>query len=297
LPSNELTNRQATSPAFTGNGFLGPANKFFLSSIWMSGYGVAADESGNLYFATGNSAATSYDGVNNIQESVVKVSPDLSKVVDLFTPSNVGSLDIDDMDFGSGGVMLLPLQNPPLTHLAAAAGKDGRMFLLNRDNLGGYTPGGPDRVVGMANVGGCWCGPSYYNASPDGLTRIVSSGGNSVQVWKLQGSPVSLGTKPDSVSANLSNGQDGGFFTSVSSAGATEPIIWAVSRPENVNPAEVFLYAFNAGGSGGGTLPVLRRIPAGTWPQVNYNAPIVPVVVNGQVYVASDKQLAIFGLK
>ena len=71
LPSNQLLDRQSTSP-----------DTFFLSAIWMSGYG-AADDAGNILFVTGNSdySGTTYDGVTNIQESVVKVSPDLATVL------------------------------------------------------------------------------------------------------------------------------------------------------------------------------------------------------------------------
>jgi hypothetical protein len=62
------------------------------------------------------------------------------------------------------------------------------MYLLNANNMGGYTPGGPDNVVGQANIGGCWCAPSNFLGT-DGIGRIVSSGGgaagDAVIVWKL----------------------------------------------------------------------------------------------------------------
>ena len=112
-PANQLLDLQPTSP-----------NTFFLSSIWMSGYGLSADDSGNILFVTGNSdySGTTYDGVTNIQESVVKVSPNLSSVLSLFTPSNQSLLDQSDGDFGSGGVMVLPDQAGSIPHLAVAAG-------------------------------------------------------------------------------------------------------------------------------------------------------------------------------
>ena len=130
LAANQLFDIQPTSP-----------DSFFLSSIWMSGYGPATDDSGNILFVTGNSdySGTTYDGVSNIQESVVKVSPDLTTVLDLFTPSNQASLDAWDADFGSGGVLVLPDQSGKTPHLAVAAGKVGTMFLMNVDNLGGYS--------------------------------------------------------------------------------------------------------------------------------------------------------------
>ena len=122
LAANQVLDTQATSP-----------DSFFLSSIWMSGYGPAADDAGNILFVTGNSdySGTTYDGVTDIQESVVKVSPDLMLVLDLFTPKNWSQPDQADADFGSGGVMLLPDQPGSVPHLAVAAGKAGAMFFMN----------------------------------------------------------------------------------------------------------------------------------------------------------------------
>ena len=95
--------------------------------------------------------------------------------------------------------------------------------------------------------------------------------------------------------------QDPGFFNSVSSNGsaATPPsntIVWAVAKPVNTNPANVTLYAFGPQAAAGGHNGWLFSAVAGTWPNVTANAGIVPVVANGRVYVASYKQLAIFGL-
>jgi hypothetical protein len=288
LAANHLNDTQATS-----------IYPLFLSSLWMSGYGISADDEGHLYFITGNSdywtppGPTTYDGVTNIQESVVKMAPDLTKIDDLFTPSNVRDLDSGDTDYGSGGPLLLPFQEGSIHHVAAAAGKDGRMFLLNRDNMGGYTPGGPDKVVGLVNIGGCWCGQSYFS---DGEGHVVSSGGSNVIVWKVVKSP-SFQLMKEATSAGIGGSQDPGFFTSISSDESHDSIIWAVSRPDNPSPATVSLFAFEALPSGGGsTLNTLFQGDAGTWPNVGGNANIVPVVANGKVYVASYKQLSIFGL-
>jgi hypothetical protein len=280
LAANQFDDMQATSP-----------NSFFLSSIWMSGYGLAADPEGNIFFITGNSdySGTTYDGVTNIQESAVKVAPDLSKVLDIFTPSNQGNLDQTDNDFGSAGALLLPPQEGGTPHLAAAAGKDGRMFILNRNSMGGYTPGGPDKVLTQANIGGCWCGQSYFH------NKIVSSGGSNVILWGIKTSP-GINLQKEGASAGIGGGQDPGFFTSVSSDKDDHPIIWGVSRPNNPSPADISLFAFKGEPSSSGTLDTLFQAPAGTWPNTGGNSNIVPMVANGKVYVASYKQLSIFGM-
>jgi hypothetical protein len=283
LPSNELNDRLDV-PGGTA-----------LSSVWMSGYGLSADEAGNLYFITGNSYV-SYDGINNIQESVVKSSPDLTHF-SLFTPSNAETqLDPGDVDFGSGGALLLPSPVGSRT-LAAAAGKDGRMFILDRSNLGGYTSGGPDNVVyTVPTIGACWCGQSYFD---DGSPHIVSSGGTNVNLWGFQTSPqiqlVGQGSSENLPSASV------GFFTSVSSRRRSNAIVWAVSRPDmSSGPPLLWLYAFKAvPGAASGSLPRLFHAVAGVWSPTardGANSSSVPVVANGKVYVASYQQLAIFGL-
>jgi hypothetical protein len=261
----------------------------------MSGYGPAADDSGNILFVTGNSdySGTTYDGVTNIQESVVKVSANLSAVLDLFTPSNQGSLDQSDADFGSGGVLVLPDQPGSTRHLAVAVGKVGTMFLMNEDNLGGYSTL-KNNVIATYSVGGCWCGQSYFVDPSDGLARVVTSGGKNVEIWKLQTSPKLLLKKVHS--GWVGGEQDPGFFTSISSNGTASPIIWALSHPPNTSTKyPIYLYAFNPE-STTASMPHIFRAGAGNWPNTGGNANLVPVVANGEVFVASYKQLQIFGL-
>jgi hypothetical protein len=287
LPSNQVFDIQATS-----------VNNFFLSSIWMSGYGLATDDSGNILFVTGNSdySGTTYDGVSNIQESVVKVSSNLSTVLDLFTPMNQASLDQSDSDFGSGGLLVLPDQPGSTPHLAVAAGKAGSLFLMNEDSLGGYSTT-KNNVLGTYSIGGCWCGQSYFVDSSDGAGRVVASGGQSIQVYKVQTSPIPALIKVAS-SVTLSGGiQFPGFFTSISSNGTASPIIWTLSHPTSATGNPIYLYAFNPEVLIKGNMKGLFRARAGSWPNTGGNSNLVPVVANGEVFVASHAQLKIFGIK
>lgn len=274
LASNDLTDVLASSP-----------DNYFLTSIWMSGYGLAADSKGNVFFVTGNSdfSGTTFNAVENIAESAASVSSDLSRINGVFTPSDWSQLDQEDGDFGSGGLMLLPKQAGSTVHLAAAAGKDGNLYFMNADNL--------SKLFGTYQVGGCWCGPSYFTGS-DGVGRVVTSGGTNVGIWKIKGSTAPTLEQTFQSSVNVDDGQDPGFFTSVSSNGtnADSEIIWAVSRPTDSNPADVKLYAFD------NHARRLFSASAGRWPNTSGNANIVPTVANGHVYVASNKMLAIFGL-
>ncbi|HMD49779.1 MAG TPA: PQQ-binding-like beta-propeller repeat protein, partial [Bryobacteraceae bacterium] len=294
LPANEMTNTQTNAqtpqPGTTNSKF----NNFFLSSVWMSGYGIATDSSGDLFFTTGNSNTVQ---ANNIQESVVRLSSDLTTVKDYFTPYNFEYLEGRDWDFGSGGLMVLPDQPGPVPHLAVAAGKSGYLYTMDRDPgmLGGYVPGGPDKPTAVV-IHNCWCGPSYY-VGADGIGRIVSSGGFSVYTYTIntaKKNPLTFEAKNTLPTWE----QDQGFFTSISSNGtqAGSAVIWAVSRPiARTAPFNVSLYAFNAAAISG-SLPQIYSAVAGTWPNVGGNANIVPTVANGRVYVASYKMLTMFGL-
>ena len=292
LPANQVPDTKATS-----------SGTFFLSSVWMSGSGLAADGNGDIFVVVGNTGGGAYDGSGgtNFSESVIKLSPDLTKVLDWFTPTNVNSLDGADLDFGSGGVLVVP-GKWTANYLAAATGKVGTMFVLNSNNLGHGPPGGPSPTpLASPTVGYCWCNESYFFDANLGPVIVSSGGGNgqgepampeTIQLWAVQKTGPLLTNAGKS--ADLSGtGQDGGFFTAVSGYGPNA-IIWAVLRPDGSNTMR--LLAFSEHVSGAGTLTQLFSGNAGTWPNQGGNANIVPVVANGRVYVATYKQLAIFGL-
>jgi hypothetical protein len=176
------------------------------------------------------------------------------------------------------------------------------MYLLSFGSLGPCpctSGGGPSNVLDQKGIGACWCGPSYFTG-PDGVGRVVSSGGGSntaqIIVWKVQTWPT-VAFVQEGAAAPVASGQDPGTFTTVSSNGtqAGTAILWATGRPTDSSPAAVNLYAFAAAPSSG-TLPLLFSSQAGSWPNVTGDGDIVPVVANGQVYVASNQQLTIFGL-
>jgi len=315
--ANQLNDTQTTDP--------GVNPPFFLSGIWMSGGGIAGDGS-NLYFSTGNSdcndiivsskpcpSKSTWTGTTNIQESVAQFSNSLV-LGGIFTPSNTFALDQGDLDLSAGGVLLFPTATYP--YLAAADGKDGRLFLLNPANLGQPTNTSPPTSTPPAldtqQDDPCWCGPSFF-VGEDGISRIVTSHGNTLRTW-----PVRIPLVPEAAATIAASEQDPGFFTSISSQssdgtryGKAKPgsaIIWAVGRPTGVgqNPTAVTLYAFDARPSGSSpTFKKLFSAPAGSWPNTGGNANIVPVVFDGKVYVASAYldasgntrgQLNIFGI-
>jgi hypothetical protein len=267
----------------------------FLTSIWMSGFGIAADPNGPIYFATSNSdpSGTSWNAQTNLEESVVRMAATLGSVQSYYTPDNPvwGQKPSDpiDGDLGAGGVMLLPPQAGRYPHLVIAGGKNSGVLLLDREALGGYGHAQFDQHY----VGGCWCGPSYFTDARN-IGHVVVSAGNAITAYTVSTSTNSAPLLIDPVtSPALSTGQDPGFFTSVSSNGTVPgtTVIWAVSRPVTANPGYVNLYAFNPANGA-----ELLAIQAGIWLSPDADSDMVPTVANGHVFVPSSNQLAIFGL-
>jgi outer membrane protein assembly factor BamB len=287
LKANELTNALGTS-----------SSDFFLSAIWMSGYGLAASAAGDVYFITGNSdpAGNSYDPKKNIAESVVQMSPDLITVKHLFTPMDAVNgwqqLDKSDLDFGSGGIMLLPPQTGAATNLAVAAGKVGVMYVLNADDISdGKKKGGKE--LSTASVGACWCGPSYYKGA-DGLGRVVTSGDDTVKVWTMDAGGKTPKLKFDNAPGSVEGGVFfPGFFTSVSSNGTKKgsAVVWAVGRPTDFDQEILKLHAFDPEKG-----KELFSAVTGSWVNSFGDSNTVPVAANGKVYVATVQSLTIWGL-
>lgn len=188
--------------------------------------------------------------------------------------------------------MILPPQKGQPTNLAVATGKAGVMYLFNSDDVSNGQSGG-GKAYSSVSPGPCWCGPSYYKGS-DGKGRVVSSSEYTVDVWKVN----AKGRKPKLTLDNSPGQVENtvffpGFFTSVSSNG-TKPattVIWAVGRPVDFNEELLKLHAFDPE-----TGTSIFTGNAGYWTNSYGDSNTVPVVWNGKVYVATVKQLAIFGL-
>lgn len=200
-----------------------------LAGVWMSGNGPAADSSGNIYFATGNGA---WDGVTDFGDSIVKLGPPIGGAFsaanfDYFTPINQSSLDSVDEDLGSGGLLLLPdLTSGANPRLLVQAGKEGKIYLINRDTgkMGEMctTCATSDTQIVQelpSAVGGMWDSPAYWNGS-------LYFGGSGDNIKAFTFNATSLITGPTSQSSNSFNFP--GTTPSISSSGMTNGILWAI---------------------------------------------------------------------
>jgi hypothetical protein len=271
-----------------------------LGGIWQSGSGLSVDASGNLYFATGNGtfARNATDRpcthVNFVpcnpaySDSVVKLDPTV-KFFDHFTPFNQLTLDNNDADLGSGGTMIIPQDQPGShPHLIVETGKQGRIYVMSRDDLGGYQRCGPmcDDVVQVLDQGvtGVWSTPAFFN------NKMYYHG--SADVGKAF--TLSLGVfNPIPQRSNFFFGFPGAT-ASISANGISDGIVWELqtdaygrSGPANLHAsdaADISQEVYNSNQAG------LRDQPGGA---VKFT---VPTVVNGKVFAGTQTGLAVFGL-
>jgi hypothetical protein len=225
------------------------------------------------------------------------------KAVDFFAPYNADFLDTWDADFASGGVTGLPEEyfgTPAIPHLAVAVGKDGYVYLLNRDNLGGIGqgPAGSDDVVQrIGPYGGVWSRPGVwpgeggwvYIPTASGGTSPAGSSGN-LRVYQYGVSGEGLPT----LSLQATSAEAFGFSSSapvITSEGTTpgSALVWIVWAPNGTGE--------------GAQLRAYDPIPVKGEPVLRWSAPIgtsakfaLPGVGAGKLYVGTrDGHVIAFG--
>jgi outer membrane protein assembly factor BamB len=273
--------------------------------IWQAGFGLTADEAGNIYFETGNGLFNADMGGRNVGNSVVRLTTAGGTLAftpspaNFYTPNNERQLDQADLDLGSGAAMVVPDQTGTSTpRLLLTSGKDGVIRLLNRDFLGGHygrpasdQRGRDDAIQKVAGIGGTWCGPAYWEG-PDGSSIFYTGVQNRLRQFRL-------GTNPDGSgkSALLPIAQSAILFgypsptPVISSNGRTAGtgIVWVLRRDDNTlrafsaeNVATLLWHTLQAAGDA-----LDGRV-------VKFS---VPIVANGKVYVGTKSTLVCYGLR
>jgi hypothetical protein len=261
------------------------------SGIWMSGAGLAADtiNSGRLFVATGNGAFNATAPYNNSMsygDDLIRIetSTGAMKVSDQFTAFNQNYLSTNDLDLGSGGVMLLPDQSSGPTHLMVQASKEGRIYLVNRDNLGGYNSSS-DNIVQeiVGQIGGVWGSPAYWNG------HLYFWGSND----SLKSFSFSNGSIGNITAESSENGGYPGPTPSISSNGSSNGIVWDVVSSANTSGGPAVLLAHDA--TNVNTLYSSNQNSSRDYPggAVKF---AVPTVTNGKVYLGTSNYLSVYGL-
>ena len=163
------------------------------ASFWTSGAAPAVDENGNLFLVGGNGSFDSNTGGSNLGESFIKLTPGAGTLTptDYFTPFNFSALNSKDLDIGSSGALLLPdaAGSAAHPHLLTSAGKEGRIYLLDRDNLGRWQSDSDSQIVqSIPNaVGGLFGIPAYFNN-----TLFFSGSGQPMKAFSIHSAQMSM---------------------------------------------------------------------------------------------------------
>jgi hypothetical protein len=268
-------------------------------AIWMSGDGPAADSSGNIYLLDGNGTFDDTLNSNGFPEhgdygnGFIKISTASNSlsVADYFTMFNTDSESNADEDLGSGGEILLPdLQDGQgnTWHLAVGAGKDGHIYVANRDLMGKFNTSNDSAIYQEIDSnglgGGVWSAPAYFN-------NKVYYGAVSDHLRAFSIASAKLSTPASSMSAT-SFGYPG-TTPSISANGDGNGIVWAVENNGGGNAGGV-LHAYDA--TNLGTELYNSNQAANNRDHFVDNKFITPMIANGKVYVGTPNGVAVFGL-
>ena len=271
------------------------------AGIWGPGAGMPIDENapgGRMFVVTGNGDSSS----TSLGESVINFSLANGglKQTDAYTAFNKLYLNTYDLDLGGGG-LLMPRDDADNRHILVVAGKEGRIVVLNRDNLGGYDTDASDPKALQDipdQLAGCWCAPAYWNGKVyfwgelprSSQTDVTDSQGNVPRAFDLDNGV--LATTPFTQS-NIHTAFPSPSF-SISSNGTQNGIAWAV-RSDQFNTHGAFvLYALDATDL---TQPLYESDTNATRDAGGAaNRYSIPMVANGKVYVVANGQVDVYGL-
>ncbi|HEY3863838.1 MAG TPA: hypothetical protein VGO59_18330 [Verrucomicrobiae bacterium] len=274
--------------------------------IWMSGQGPAADGDGNLYITVGNGSvgtdANRSDPINR-GESMLKLTPDGAsmRLASWFTPHNWFDLESTDNDFGNSGPMLIPG-----THLAFSGTKEGRVYLVNRDQMGGLGGAGDGNngvqtfQVSRAGASAGLFGSPVWWKGPDAGYAYIWCKEDCLRQYKFDPRAGKFVLPEFSRTDGKDRARMPGGILSLSADGskAGTGIVWAthtISDDANHQVGAGILQAYNA-----------ERVEKKLWSsdQVpdrdavgNFAKFVPPTVANGKVYVATFSDgLNVYGL-
>lgn len=260
-------------------------------AIWMADTGPAADGSGNIYVLDANGDfgttlnAGGFPSNGNYGNAFLKISTAGGlAVADYFEMQNQQQENASDADLGSGGALVLPDLtdgNGNVRHLSVGAGKDGHIYVVNRDAMGKFNAGSNNIYQELSGVlgGGIFSMPAYFNG-----TLYYGAVGDAIKAFKITNAM--LATGPASQTSNTFPYP--GTTPSISANGTSNAIVWAA---ENTTPA--VLHAYDAS-----TLHELYNSnQAGSRDQLGAgNKFITPTIVNGKVYMGTTDSVGVFGL-
>jgi hypothetical protein len=253
--------------------------------IWESDTGIAADEDGNVFAATGNGRFDVAKGGRDYGDSLVKLSGADLRVVDYFTPFNADHLNAEDNDLGSGGPLLVPAERSERLHVAIVGGKAPLLYVVDRDRMGHFQPDSNSHAVQtIPTRGGIYGAAAYWNHNV-----YVLSDGDAVRRYEM-----SHGTLTFKAASSFSL-RDHAATPAISANGNRDGIVWVVSSKGWDSPDRTaVLHAADASDPGHelyNSEMNAGRDRAGLALRFN-----IPTIANGHVYIGAKREVDVYGL-
>jgi hypothetical protein len=269
--------------------------------VWMAGGAPAVDASGSLYLSTGNGSFDGNSGTppnDDFGDTVMKIgtSSGLS-LVDWFTPFNQAFLDGQDADLGASGVVILPDQTSGPAHLLVAGGKEGRLYLLDRDAMGNYCAACTTTDTNILQS--FLAAPAIFGTPAFWQNKLYLGGtADALSLFAFDATTGNFNTVASSQSAT--SFQFPGPTPSLSAQGASGGVLWAIDSsrygvPSAFGTGPAILHAYDAANLSSelwnSSLAANNRDTAGN--AVKFT---VPTVANGKVYMGTRTEIDVFGL-
>lgn len=251
--------------------------------IWQSDNGPAADGAGHVYVATGNGTFDASHGGHDYGDSLLNLtlSGSALRVEDFFTPPDEAALSDRDLDFGSGGPVLIG--GGTGATLVLAGGKDGKLRVLDANHLGRGTADAAQILPfkgGIYSAAAYWNGRVYVLASNEPLEAFAVSDG------RLSGQPVDAGVE---------SFPNPGATPAISANGTRDGIVWIVQTKvwNDWSNRPAILHAFDA-------MHLSHELFSSETNSARDRAGAatrfaVPTVANGRVYVGARGEVDVYG--
>jgi hypothetical protein len=287
--------------------------------IWGGGGAPALDSSNNVFVATGNGVfdmGATMHMQNDYGDSVLSLGAPVSgtamTVNGWFSPDDEASLEPGDVDLGSGAPVLLPDQTTgPVLHLLVQLGKDGVIYLINRDSMGFFNANTNQVVQNFQAIGGFWGTPAFwqnnlyfagaYAGATDSLKQYsfdpttglfnTTLSSQSSEVFGFPGVSPSVSSTPSGTNG-IVWAIDAGLY-GYATSNAAGSINCYVDPPPAACTGPAILHAYNAAN----LATEYWNSTQGTGNQAGNAVKFVPpTVANGKVYVSTRTEIDVYGL-
>ena len=262
--------------------------------VWQSGAPPSVDVGGNIFavtsngtFDTNSAAPPKTDYGETLLKLQVNAAPAGFTVIDAFTPFNQILLTANATPLGSTGVLQFPDQTGTHAHVALIGSEAGALYVVNRDSLGGFTSGGPDKVLQTLNLGANITATPAYSAATAAI--YIAGDYDHPKAFPFSGG-VMTGSATSQSAASFAFP---GASPAISSNGSSTAIVWALDSSGFGTGMPAVLHAYDATNLANELYNSATKGSDAAGLAVKFT---VPTVANGKVYAGTQSEISVYGL-